>query len=344
MLNDNYFLLLRCIDNLAARLDNFKSKGNNLFNFRCNICGDSKVSKSKARAFIYYQQNNFWFKCHNCCVAMSLVNYMKEYFPDLYSEYQFDRIKGINNDSIGTICSHNNSNSNDSGNQSRRLIDDLLDRIDQLPEDHDAVKYLKSRCIPDEYMHQLYYIDDPIKIGQLSEKYKEKIKYLEPRIVIPVWSKNHTLVGIYCRDIKGDSKLKYLSIRINDQEDMLYGIEKIDASKIVYVVEGQFDSMFLDNCVAVGTSDLRKGARLFRKENTVLIPDTQVRNLDIVKLVNKFIKNDYKVSLLPPDKLGKDINTFIMAGGTKEELEEMIKEHTFSGLKASLEFTKWKKV
>lgn len=344
MLNDNYFLLLRCIDTLSSRLDNFKSKGNNLYNFRCNICGDSKVSKSKARAFIYYQQNNFWFKCHNCSVAMSLVSFMKEYFPDLYSEYQFDRVKGINNGSNSIVNNVVVSNSNDSEYKSRRLIDDLLDRIDQLPEDHIAVKYLRNRNIPDQFFHELYYIDDPAKIGQLSDKYKEKIKYLEPRVVIPVWSKKHNLVGIYCRDIKGDSKLKYLSIRINDQEEMLYGIEKIDASQTVYVVEGQFDAMFLDNCIAVGTSDLRKGAKFFHKENTILIPDAQPRNVDIVKMVNKFIKNDYKVSLLPPEKLGKDINSFIMNGGTKEELMEMIKEFTYSGIKASLEFTKWKKV
>lgn len=353
MMYDNYFLLTKCIDSIALRVDNFKPKGNNLYNFRCNICGDSKYNKTKARAFIYYQQNSFYFKCHNCSISMSLVNYMKEYFPDIYSEYQFEKIKDYKNAS--TRLDNSNSNRNFSissssvvcGNvrQRRRLLDDLLDSIDKLPKDHDAVKYLETRKIPIDYYSELYYIDDVTKIHQLSQKNKEKFKYIEPRILIPIWSKALKLVGFYCRDIGGESKLKYLTVRINEQEEMIYGMDKVDASKLVYVVEGQFDSMFLDNAIAVGTSDLRRGAQFFPKENVVLIPDAQPRNEEICKLINKFIKgSDYKVCLLPSEKIGKDINSFIMNGGTKDELMTIIKEHTYSGLKAQLEFAKWKKI
>jgi transcription elongation factor Elf1 len=62
---------------LAPQLEQFKEKGNHLFNFRCPYCGDSKKSKVKARGFVFQKKNDFFFKCHNCSVGKILGNLIK---------------------------------------------------------------------------------------------------------------------------------------------------------------------------------------------------------------------------------------------------------------------------
>ena len=40
----------------------------------------------------------------------------------------------------------------------------------------------------------------------------------------------------------------------------------------------------------------------------------------------------------------KDINDMIMSGYTKEQIQEIIDDNTFSGAAAQLRFVKWKKI
>jgi len=44
---------------LAPQLEQFKEKGNHLFNFRCPYCGDSKTSKVKARGYVFQKKNDY---------------------------------------------------------------------------------------------------------------------------------------------------------------------------------------------------------------------------------------------------------------------------------------------
>jgi len=60
------YIDLKFIQEVSARLSQFKKKGDYLFNFRCPHCGDSKKNKTKARAYLYRVKNDMFFKCHNC--------------------------------------------------------------------------------------------------------------------------------------------------------------------------------------------------------------------------------------------------------------------------------------
>jgi len=40
----------------SSQLQQFKKKGDHLFNFRCPYCGDSQKSKTKARGFVFPQR------------------------------------------------------------------------------------------------------------------------------------------------------------------------------------------------------------------------------------------------------------------------------------------------
>jgi hypothetical protein len=47
------FVDVKYINLISARFQKFKKIKNNLYNFRCPICGDSQKNKSKARGYLY---------------------------------------------------------------------------------------------------------------------------------------------------------------------------------------------------------------------------------------------------------------------------------------------------
>ena len=57
---------------ISPYLQQFKKKGDNLWNFRCPYCGDSRKSRTKARGFVFRKKNDLFFKCHNCGIGASL--------------------------------------------------------------------------------------------------------------------------------------------------------------------------------------------------------------------------------------------------------------------------------
>ena len=73
---------------------NLKKKGDYLFNFRYAHCGDSKKSKTKARAYLYRVKNDMFFKCHNCGEGQSLTNFLKFLDNKKYEQYLLERYKG----------------------------------------------------------------------------------------------------------------------------------------------------------------------------------------------------------------------------------------------------------
>jgi hypothetical protein len=76
-----------------------------------------------------------------------------------------------------------------------------------------------------------------------------------------------------------------------------------------------------------------------------LIFDNQPRSKEIVKLMEQAITDKRKIVIWPVSPDEKiDINDMIKMGLSKLELIEIIERNTFSGLKAKLAFTKWKKV
>ena len=138
----------------------------------------------------------------------------------------------------------------------------------------------------------------------------------------------------------GNEQPKYITIVLDSQKEKIYGLNRVDWKKTVYVVEGPIDSLFLDNCIATAQSDLRLKNR---KDNIVLVPDNEPRNEQIVKQIEKFINNNYSVVLWPESVKEKDINEMILSGKTKSDIKNLIEQNTFKGISAKLKFTNWRK-
>jgi len=64
-------------------LQGLQRKGNQ-WNFRCNVCGDSKTDNSKKRAWFFQKKSKWMFHCFNCSTSHSFRNYVKYYHSEAY--------------------------------------------------------------------------------------------------------------------------------------------------------------------------------------------------------------------------------------------------------------------
>ena len=122
---------------------------------------------------------------------------------------------------------------------------------------------------------------------------------------------------------------------------MIYGLDKVDITKDIYVTEGPIDSLFLNNAVAVGNTDLKQVSNNLPFERLVFIFDNQPRNIVLVKIMERAAESGARMVVWPENILEKDINDMILKG---IDVEEVISSTTFSGLELKLKLTKWKKV
>jgi hypothetical protein len=104
------------------------------------------------------------------------------------------------------------------------------------------------------------------------------------------------------------------------------------------VLEGPIDSMMLQNAIAVCDSSLRGSSKYLPKENLVLVFDNQYYNREIQQQIDRSIADGFKVCLFPRTTKGKDLNDMVKNGMSYEKLETYIKDHTYQGLRAVLEF------
>lgn len=334
------YLDLKYLHLISNRLPLFKKKSDNLYNCRCIICGDSSKNKHKTRGYFYGKNNNLYYKCHNCAAGMSFGTFLKDLDGMLFKQYLFERYA---DGDLRKPTSNVNALFKvvEPVFGPTRLIDTLMDRLDKLPPDHEAVIFANQRKIPIEKFHKLYYINDISNVVQLSEKYKEHIKTTEPRLVIPFYNQQDKLVGLTCRALRGEA-LRYLTIKIVDDDPMIYNIDDIDLNKDVYVVEGPIDSLFLNNAIAVaGTAFVKLQDTNIPKEKLVIALDNQPRNKEVVKLLGRIIDQQYRVVIWPQTIEQKDINDMVLAG---MDIRRIINTNTFQGLQAKLKFTSWKRV
>ena len=322
---------------LSPKLQLFKQKNTNLFNFRCPVCLDSQKNKSKARGYIFSKGENYFFGCHNCGSGMTLKNFIEFVDPYLSKEYSLENFKEKNTilrkpelkPSVPKFI--------------KKIID--LPTINSLHDDNIAKQYVKSRFIPESTFKNLFYAENfKVFVESVSDKkLSERLDYTKPRLIIPFINRFGELIAFQGRALD-DISIRYITVKIKD-EQKIFGANTIDITKKIKVTEGPLDSLFLDNCVATADSDLASVANIFDKANLILIPDLQPRNKDLLKIIEtKFIDKGFSVCLLPETLPGKDINDFIMNGLTKEDLNDIILSHTYSGLRAKMEFINWKKI
>jgi hypothetical protein len=343
------FIDVKYLNQIGNKLSLFKKKDQYTWNCRCPICGDSQTKKNKARGYFYRQKNDLYYKCHNCDASLHFGSFLKDFDSTLYGQYRLERYSmGENRRAHANpekdLMEKFSFAVNEEMLPKRTLLDELLDRVDTLPADHEVRKFCAQRHIPEYQLSRLYYIDDMRNIGQLSPKMRDKIVTAEPRLVIPFKDGAGRLLGMTCRALRGE-ELRYIMVRIDEDAPQVFGLDEVNPLTTVYVVEGPIDSLFLPNAIAVGGTGFHRVADLgIDRRRLTLVIDNQPRNREVVAVYKKAIDAGYNVFIWP-DTDCKDINDLVLeTGKNARELGELIDNRTYAGLRASIEFNNWKKV
>jgi len=126
---------------------------------------------------------------------------------------------------------------------------------------------------------------------------------------------------------------------LDENKPKIYGLDRININKPIYIVEGPFDSTLLDNSLAMAGSDV--DSRTFGWSNYIWVYDNEPRNREIVNRISRSIDRGERVVIFPQEIKQKDLNDMKLAG---HDVQSLVESNTYQGLKAKVKLTEWKKV
>ena len=317
------FVDVKYINLISSRFQKFKKVKNNLYNFRCPICGDSQKNKNKARGYLYQVKNNTNFKCHNCGINVSFNNFLKQIDSAIYKQYTFEKFK------------EGHTGKNFPVEEPTLKFDKPIFKpklnLPKASENEYAKKYLESRKLNP---YKFYY----------TEKFKEWTNSLKPtfdnidndehRIIIPLFYKNN-FVGFQGRSL-GPNKVKYITVMLDEDAPKIFGLDRVNPNETVYVTEGPIDSIFIRNGIAMCGADVDVSSMDYR---FVFVFDNEPRNREIVNRIERTIDQGYQVVIFPKSIQQKDLNDMVNAG---HDVQHLVECNTYQGLQAKLKLSDWK--
>lgn len=326
---------------VSPKLMLFKMKTQNLWNFRCPYCNDSRKKESKTRGYVYRKHNDLFFKCHNCLKGTTFSNFLKFLDPVLHKEYVFERFT-----SGDTHPNHNYkkpilvSSETKSKFQNKKSIYDIgLESIKDLPDGHYAKEYIRSRSIPVEHWNKLFFCSDFKKyVSGVNATKAKNLKDKDPRIVIPFFNESGVMTAIQGRALE-DSNARYVTIKTKEENNKIYGLERINKNTQVWIFEGPIDSLFVKNGLATAGSDLTSLIEDFPE--AIFVFDNEPSNKQIASSMNTIIDKGLKIVIWDKNLKVKDINDMVLAG---IDIDKVLNESTYSGLEATFKFNIWKRV
>ena len=311
------------------------------------MCGDSHTNKSKARGYVYQKGNNLFYRCHNCSAGTSVGNLIKSIDPAIHKEYILERYKAGENGNSNYKKPTFNIPVPKFGKIQKQRVFEHAEWCSELSKEHWCVKYLEGRKIPKIYWNKLLFAPKyKLFIDALVPKHDKQLVD-DARLVIPFYNEYDELIAVSGRALETNDKLiRYVTIRtVESDKKLIYGMDRVDLTKTVKIVEGPLDSLFLENCVASGDANLLLAAKSIECANKVLVFDNENRNLEIVKMMKVAVQSQQNVVIWPKNLSGKkDINELILSGISSFEIENIISSNTFSGLEAETNLVYWKKV
>ena len=312
---------------VSSRLQKFKRVKADLYNFRCPICGDSQKHKNKARGYFYQVKTNTNYKCHNCGASLSLNNFLKQIDSVLHKQYTMEKFKeGFTGKNF--VVEEPKLEFNKP--VFKKKID--LPKASEVPA---AKEYLEKRKIDPTQ----FYFTNKFKVWVNTQKQTfDTIGRDESRIIIPMYDTERNLIGFQGRSLVPNS-VKYITVMLKEEAPKVYGMDRIDTEKSVYVVEGPFDSTFIDNSIALCGSD--GDLEYLKAYDLIYAYDNEPRNKEIVSRIERCIGDNKRVVIWPRGIEQKDINDMVLDG---HNVMDILNSNVYSGLEAKVQFNNWKKV
>ncbi len=327
---------LKFVSLISNRLRNwlFKGNGKSSFSHHCE-----RQDSHKRRAYFLPFKGRIIMKCHNCGASTSLGKFIKEIDPTLYSEYRLEVFKETTTSTSYTTYKSPVIEQR----QSDSIIGlDGLISYSKLAKSNPARLYLEKRKLPEDKINLFYLAPKFFKWASNYDDTFKKFKEDHPRLILPVYNAEKSIIGFSCRAF-GKEQPKYIQLRVDKTAEYIYGLDTVDMSKPIIAVEGQIDSLFLDNSIAVGSANYNLDF-IMNNDNVIIVPDNDFRrNIQVCNQLKSAVKKGKTISLLP-SHFKKDINDIIKKDNvTKEELMDYILSHRKSGAEALLEIALEKK-
>ena len=286
---------------VSSRLEKFKQVRSGVYTFRCPYCGDSEKYRNKTRGYFFTKKSGLVFKCHNCGVGRSFGNFLKDNANDLHDEYVMERYKQ------GLTGKGRNVADPEFKFKKPKFVKSQTDlpSISSLNNDHPATGYLLGRGIPESNFSEFYY----------AEKFCTWVNTQKPTF-----------------------KLRYITVMLDEDHPKIYGLNRLDETKTVFITEGPFDSLFIPNCVAMAGADVDTSNYNW---DAVYIFDNEPRNTQICNRISQAIDRGNKVVIWNPNLKEKDLNDMVLSG---HDVKTLVESNTYQGLEAKVKFTEWKRV
>jgi len=318
------------------------------WNFRCPICGDSTRSKTKKRGWIFVNKgtNDWQYYCHNCHASMLFSTFLKENRPEIYDIF----INSYRKKELFNKGSYKEEEKIKSDEKIKiRLKKINLPTIYSLNRINPAYEEFEKRQIPKKFYKYFYYCDAFKEwINSILPNKFEDLTYDEPKIIIPFYTRKREVFAVAGRSLNPNAKIRYVTIKFDESHPKIFGLERINTKKHIYVFEGQFDSIFIPNSLAFGGADLSYKIldKISDRENFTFCYDIEPRNKQIIKKIFKTIEEGYSVCLFPKyyRSNGKDINDLIISGLTSKQILNIINDNTFRGTNAFIKLNLWKEI
>ena len=327
------FLDTKYIQLVSPQLNKFVRKNDRTYNFRCPYCGDSKKYRNKARGYFFKIKNDFVFKCHNCGVGRTFTNFLKDQSPMLHDQYVMERYKeGLTGKNTQTASPKFDFKA--PVFKTSKVVD--LTPVSELNKEHPARDYLERRKIED--LDSFYYCPKFKDWTNRQKKTFDTLRQDSARIIIPLRDKDGTMFGFQGRSLAPKAKIRYITIMLDESMPKVYGLDRIDPSKEVYVTEGPFDSHFITNAIAMCGSDVNLSTFDYKFVYTY---DNEPRSREIVAKIKAAIVLGHKVVIFPKSIKEKDLNDMALAG---HDVQSLVESNTYSGLEAQLKLNEWKRV
>ena len=326
------YLEIKYLNLLSPRLDKFKRKKDNLWNWRCTYCGDSQRHRNKARGFMFQVKGELLYKCHNCGISVPFGKLLQDLDPQLHKEYKLEKFQDSNKPRVDMRKVKRVVSTKPVFE--KNILSGLVPLTD-LNKSHPAKEYILNRKLP---IDALYF----------TEKFKEWTNSVKPdtfqdvsndegRIIIPFRTKEGDVFGYQGRSLS-NTGLRYITILLDEDQPKIFGLNTINYDKPIYITEGPFDSLLLENSIAMAGADVCLDRIL--GGNVVYVYDNEPRNTQITSRIERHITGGESVVIWPKNIEYKDINDMFLGGLC---VQNLVESNTYTGLTAKLKFNEWKR-
>ena len=313
-------------------------------NGRCVVCGDSEKHLHKKRFYIYKgYDDNAMCTCMNCNYNEPLGKFIKSYFPNKYQSYKLMDLMPINE--------------NLRVPEPEQVLDlSILEKLDTLlacikpveyeDPNHPARWYLEQkRHLPIagrglKYVPNFADFCDQIKTinpGFVDFNYSQ-LKF--PAVLMVLRDLDQRVTHIQARNLMANSKydIRFITIKINDAKPKIWGLDRIDLTKQVYIFEGVFDALYMPNSIAMlggKISNVDKILDIDRKQITFVYDNEYGVNPQITDNYDEMANDGYKIFVWDRNCPYNDINDLAIKH-PEIDIPELIENRSFIGFKAQV--------